>query len=151
MALVVKNPPANSGDLREVGSIPGSGRSPGGGNGDPLQYSCLDNPMDRGAWQATVHGFAKSWTWLSDWAHVRCGFGLSIWSVTSLTAIENTYLRRFLLQSVPWEKENHIDISELSCFASTSSKLGGYMKLQSKLNSLQQFTRFDVKSYPKNS
>jgi len=53
----------NVGDL---GSIPGSGRSPGEGNGIPLQYSCLENSMDRGTWQATVHGVAKSWTQLSD-------------------------------------------------------------------------------------
>ena len=52
----VKNPPANAGEL---GSIPGSGRSPREGNGNPLQYSCLGNPMDRGAWQATVHGVVK--------------------------------------------------------------------------------------------
>ena len=57
-----KNPPANAGD---TGSIPGSGRSPGGGHGTPLQYSCLENPMDRGAWQATVHVVVKSWSWLS--------------------------------------------------------------------------------------
>jgi len=50
-------------------SIPGSGRSPGGGNGNPLQYSCLENSMDGGAWWATVHGVAKSWTWLSDFTH----------------------------------------------------------------------------------
>ena len=50
----------------DPGSIPGSGRSPGEGNGNPFQYSCLENPMDRGAWQATVHGVAKSWTRLSD-------------------------------------------------------------------------------------
>ena len=56
---VVKNPPANAG---EAGSIPGSGRSPGEGNGNPLQYSCLENPMDRGAWWATVHGVTKSLT-----------------------------------------------------------------------------------------
>ena len=55
----------NAGDL---GSIPGSGRSPGEGNGNPLQYSCLENPMDGGAWLATVHGVAKSWTRLSDFA-----------------------------------------------------------------------------------
>ena len=54
---MVKNPPANAGD---AGSIPGSGRSPGGGNGNPFQYSYLGNPMDRGAWWATVHGVAKS-------------------------------------------------------------------------------------------
>ena len=56
---VVKNPPANAGDLRDEGLIPGSGRSPGGGHGNPLQYSCLENPMDRGAWWATVHGVTK--------------------------------------------------------------------------------------------
>ena len=53
----------NVGDL---GLIPGSGRSPGEGNGNALQYSCLENPMDRGAWWATVHGLAKSWTWLNN-------------------------------------------------------------------------------------
>ena len=59
---VVKNPPANAGD---VGLTPGLGRSPGVGNGNPLQYSCLGNPMDRGAWWATVHSIAKSRTRLS--------------------------------------------------------------------------------------
>ena len=57
---MVKNSPANAGDIREKGSIPGWGRSPGGGHGNPLQNSCLENPMDRGAWQAAVHGVAKS-------------------------------------------------------------------------------------------
>ena len=60
---MVKNSPTSAGDM---GSIPGSGKSPGEGNGNLLQYSCLENPMDRGAWQATIHGVAKSWTWLSD-------------------------------------------------------------------------------------
>ena len=60
VALLVKNPPADAGDIRDMGSIPGSGRSPGGGHGNPLQYFCLENPMDRGAWWATVHGVAKS-------------------------------------------------------------------------------------------
>ena len=64
MGLVVKNPLANAGDLRESGLIPGSGRSPGGGQDNPLQYSCLENPMDRGAWWAIVHGFTKSQAWL---------------------------------------------------------------------------------------
>ena len=58
---MVKNMPANAGDKRGVGSIPGSGKSPGGGNSNPLQYSCLENPMDTGAWRATVHGVAESW------------------------------------------------------------------------------------------
>ena len=66
---MVKNLPANSGDTGDVGSIPRSGRSPGGGHGDSLQYSCLENPMDRGAWWATVHGVAKSWTQLSTHVH----------------------------------------------------------------------------------
>ena len=63
---MVKNPPANAGDVRDAGSIPGSGRSPGGGHGNPLQYSFLENPMDRGAWQAIVHRVAKSWTRLKQ-------------------------------------------------------------------------------------
>ena len=54
----------NAGDAGDVGSIPGSGRSPGGGHGNLLQDSCQENPIDRGAWWATVHGDAKSWTWL---------------------------------------------------------------------------------------
>ena len=59
---MVKNPPANAADVRDTASITGSGRSPGGGHGNPLQYSCLENPMNREAWQATVHGVAKSQT-----------------------------------------------------------------------------------------
>ena len=66
MALVVKNLPANVRDIRDAGSIPGSGRSAGGENGNPLQYSCLGKPMDRGAWQAAVHEVTKSPTQLSN-------------------------------------------------------------------------------------
>jgi hypothetical protein len=65
VALVVKNPPANAGDIRDAGSIPGSRRSPGGGHGNALQYSCLENPMDGGAWWATVHRVTKSQTRLN--------------------------------------------------------------------------------------
>ena len=61
---VVKNLSANTGDMRETVSIPGLGKSPGRAHGKPLQYSCLENPMDRGAWQTTVHKFAKSQTGL---------------------------------------------------------------------------------------
>ena len=57
-----KKSSAIAGEVRDAGSIPGSGRSPGEGNGNPCQYSCLENSMDRGTWQATVHGLAKSWT-----------------------------------------------------------------------------------------
>ena len=63
VALVVKNPPVNAGDERDLGSIPGLGRLLGEGNGSPPLYSCLGIPMDRGAWWAIVHGVAKSWTW----------------------------------------------------------------------------------------
>ena len=59
---VVKKPPANAGDRRDTGLIPGSGRSPGEGNGNPFQYSCLENFMDRGAWWATIHRVTNNWT-----------------------------------------------------------------------------------------
>ena len=62
VALVVKNQAASAGDIRNLGSIPGFGRSLGEGNGNPLQPSCLENPMDRGAWWATVHEITKNWT-----------------------------------------------------------------------------------------
>ena len=69
MALVVKNLPANAGDVRDAGTIPESGRSPGEGNGNLLQYSCLGNPMDRGSWQVIVHGVTKTQTQLSTHSH----------------------------------------------------------------------------------
>ena len=62
VALVVKSPPASVGDIRDAGSIPGLGRCPVEGNGNPFLYSCLENPMDRGAWWATVHRVTKSQT-----------------------------------------------------------------------------------------
>ena len=62
MALVVKNLSANARDIRDMASIPGSGRSSGGGHGNPFQYSCMENPMERRAWRATVHGVTKSRT-----------------------------------------------------------------------------------------
>ena len=68
VALVVKSLSVNAGDVRDAGSIPGSGRSPGGRHNNPLQYSCLENPMDRGAWQAVVHGITQSWTRLKQFS-----------------------------------------------------------------------------------
>ena len=62
---------ASACNAADPSSIPGLGRSPGEGNGNPLQYSCLENPMDRGAWRATVHGVTKSWTQLSDFTHTH--------------------------------------------------------------------------------
>ena len=75
-SAVGTNPPANAGDARDAGLIPGSGRSPGGGHGNPLQYSCLKNSTDRRAWRATVYGVAKSRTWLSDWARTASSISL---------------------------------------------------------------------------
>ena len=66
MELVVKSPPAKAGNERDLASVPGSGRSPGGGHSNPLHYSCLENPMDRGAWWVTVHRVTKSQAQLSD-------------------------------------------------------------------------------------
>ena len=67
MVLVVKNPPANAGDVRDMGSVPGSGRSPGGRHSNPLQYYCLENLVDRGAWWAIVHGVTESDTTEVTW------------------------------------------------------------------------------------
>ena len=82
MVPVVKNPPATTGDPSDMDSIPGSGRFSGLGNGNPFQYSCLENSMDRGAWWTTVYRFAKSRTRLSDWActhiHVNMTFFLCV-------------------------------------------------------------------------
>ena len=81
---VVKNLPVNAGKEREEGSIPGLGRSPEAGNGDPLQYSCLRNPVDRGAWRAIVHGAAKGWAWLSNW-HTHTG---ALWQLGLFTGYD---------------------------------------------------------------
>ena len=81
MALVVKNPSVNAGDIRDSGLFPGSGRSPGEGRSSSLQYSCLENPMDRGAWWAVVHRVAKSPTQLKR---------LSIHTITTLQKDFNT-------------------------------------------------------------
>jgi len=77
VTLVVKNPSASAGDLRDMGSIPGWGRSPGGGYGNPLQYSCLENPVDIGARQTTFHGVAESDTTEATWhAHTHTLFSV---------------------------------------------------------------------------
>ena len=75
---MVKNPPANAGDIRDTGCIPGSGRSPGGGHGNPLQYSCLKIPMDRGAWGAAVHRVTQSRTRLKGLS-TQCPPSSSMW------------------------------------------------------------------------
>ena len=85
VALVIKNPSANAGESRDVGSIPGLGRSPGGGHGNPLQYSCLENPFGRGTWQATVHRVTQSWTrkkWLSMYIWILTTSTYCLWPVS---------------------------------------------------------------------
>ena len=84
--LVVKNLPANPGDVKDVDSIPGSGRSSEGEHGNLLQYSCLENPMDRGAWHATIHGITKSFSGLSDchYYHHSKQFYYNFWSMVKL-------------------------------------------------------------------
>ena len=69
---MIKNPPANAGGTRDVGSVPALGRSPGEGHGNPLQYSCLENPMDRGAWWVTIHGVEKSRAQMKQFSIVAC-------------------------------------------------------------------------------
>ena len=71
MVLAVKNPPANAWDIRDEGLTPGLRRSSGGGHGNPLQYSCPENSMDRRTWRTTVRGNLKSWTQLRDWAYTQ--------------------------------------------------------------------------------
>ena len=84
MELAVKKLPGSAGDVKDAGSIPGSGRFPEEGNDYPLQYSCLENSMDRGAWQATVHGAAKSWRRLRNEENVH----VLIWANLSDTVSE---------------------------------------------------------------
>ena len=82
---MVRNPPANAGDTRHAGSIPGSGRSPGGGHSKPRQYSCLGNSMHRGAWPATMHGVTKNWTQLGTLAYINVK--LAILTVSECTVL----------------------------------------------------------------
>ena len=94
--LVVKKPTYNAGDARDAGSIPGLGRSPGEGNGNPLQYSCLGNLMDKGTWWPTVHVLTNSRTWLST--HDEC------WSPDSQMAVPRYFTYQILSFFNSWEK-----------------------------------------------
>ena len=96
---MVKNLPANAGDIRDADSITGSGRSPGGGHNNPLQYSCLENPMDRGAWRATVHKVTKSWTQLKQLSTARHKF------IDSRSLVNQSSLSIKI----------HIDVSQSNC------------------------------------
>ena len=96
MALVIKNLPANEGDEREAVSIPGPGKSPGEGNGNKLQYSCLGNPTDRGAWWITIQEVTKSQTWLRSCLY-------EFWEETNIqsTAVSESYLKAQELTRMP--------------------------------------------------
>ena len=133
---VVKNPPANAGD---AGSIPGSGRAPGGGNGNLLQYSYLENSMDRGAWQATVHGVAKSQTRLStahtlpSWNWVQNSPDLSNRpSISFPPPFDGASPRCHSLTTGPWN--------------SGPSSVDKGMAVPSLLNTTEVFTTFPSKS-----
>ena len=95
VTLGVKNPPANAGDIKNVGSVPGSGRSPGGGHGNTLHYSCLDNSMDRGAWRATAHGLAKSHTGLKWLTMHACTHRVPYCSASRPSPVWRTNLKIF--------------------------------------------------------
>ena len=102
---MIKNPPANAEDIRDLGLIPGSGRSPGGGHDNPLQYSCLENPTDREAWVATVHGVAESQTRLKQFStQEQCRSLFSRISMLPLTSsfglVLALVLQRFLCAAV---------------------------------------------------
>ena len=96
--------PANAGDAEDMGLIPGWGRSLGGEHGNPLQYSCLENPMDRGAWQAGVPRVAKRWTWLSDWMcmHLVPGGQILLPGDTTMTPLN------WMLRLLPSHFEPHM-------------------------------------------
>ena len=102
---MVENLPANARDISDVGSIPGLGRSTGGGHGNPIQYSCLGNPVDRGSWQATVHCVAKSRTWLSDLARILYSTNinwiqvLALWQLSQVTLNKWLHLRALAFSS----------------------------------------------------
>ena len=96
---------ASACNVRDLGSIPGSGSSPGEGNGNPLQYSCLENPMDRGAWWATDHGVVKSRAWLSDLTYYCFPGALGVKNLP--TSAGEKKRRRFdpLVRKIPWRRE----------------------------------------------
>ena len=108
VVLVAKNPPANAGDIRDADLIPGSGRSPGGGHGNPLQCSCLENPMDRGAWRAAVHGVTQNRTHMHNWTHMnihtyRCFYTFSVhWLFSVSIHLKENDCLRYLTQGCLW-------------------------------------------------
>ena len=90
---MTKSPPANAGDGKGMGLIPGSGKSPRGGHGNPIQYSCLENSMDRGAWWAPIHGVAKSWTRLKHLSRHACVLHLKFIYLENLTSNLTSFVK----------------------------------------------------------
>ena len=135
MVPVVKNLPANAEDIRDVGSTPGLGKSPGVGKGSPLQYSCLENSMEKGAWWATVQGPTKSQTWLSYWTHISylqrwLGEWISALSFGEINKVSNIKLESVIKDSVQTVSLTNIycihsltSLSNFSVFASISISL----------------------------
>ena len=128
---------------REMGSLPGSGRSLGEENGNPLQYSCLENPTDWGAWQATVCGVTKSWTQLSAWTHTQgtlsqLGLQLSVRTELRCLSIYACKLANgHLASSLSWylvkcSKEQQTCTDSLSCFSISSARIMGSIAKVSK-------------------
>ena len=111
MVLVVKNLPTNTGDIGDTDFIPGLGRCPGGGHSNPLQYSSLENPMDKGAWQVTVNRVAKSQTWLKGLSSTQCIFSVLLSQVVPLFPVPTVSTRRpsisASLLSCKWVHQYH--------------------------------------------
>ena len=105
---VVKNPPANAGGVGNTGLIPGWGRSPGGKSGNPLQYSCRGNPMDRWAWRATVHGVIKRWTRLRDNTPIH-----TLWLEILLIPLLQLLPLRYKIREVKWKRASFPSTDEL--------------------------------------
>ena len=125
---MVKNPPANAGDIKNAGSIPGLGRSPGGRHGNPFQYSCQENPMDRGAWQTRAHGVAQSRTQLKrqHCTHRCVNPCLFSWAFRILLSVRSQE------RNVQWL------ILDPGCLAPAALLSSSLAPLQSKLSTLSQ-------------
>ena len=129
---VVKNPPANAATKGDAGSIPGSGRYPGGRNSNPLQYFCQDNPMDRGAWRATVRGITNSWAQPSNWACVHTSISLVLtvhlvcFQEHDLLLISTLWSGDYCSYNIPWKINTFIVSSQRKMipFSSWSKRFG---------------------------
>ena len=132
---VVKKPPANAGDWGDAVLIPGPGRSPGVGSGNPLQYSCLENPMDRGAWQATVHGVAAC---QNSWAHIHA---CTHWLLSSL----GLFLNPGIHHQDPWCWPLGWQLWNMLAGASYQRVLGGHRPHSISVAAVSSHTRLSFR------